>query len=101
MSTILLAVGRALGVVSTLDGWWRRRMDGGVEWMAARPWSVKLEYLHYDLGSANSNATLSNIVIPPGGAVPTGGVFYTLGASSSRSITGDIVRVGLNYKFGY
>jgi hypothetical protein len=42
-----------------------------------------------------------NIVIPPGGAVPTGGTFYTLGAASSRSITGDIVSVGINYKFGY
>jgi outer membrane immunogenic protein len=97
-ATVNAPYGAVSSSSGTHTGW---TAGGGVEWMAARPWSVKLEYLHYDLGSASSNATLSNIVIPPGGAVPTGGVFYTLGAASSRNITGDIVRVGVNYKFGY
>lgn len=81
---------------STRAGW---TAGGGLEWMFAPRWSVKAEYLHYDLGSASYNNTLSNIVVPPGGIVPAGSVFYSLGARSSASFSGDIVRAGLNVKF--
>jgi outer membrane immunogenic protein len=81
---------------STRAGW---TAGGGLEWMFMPRWSVKAEYLHYDLGSASYNNTLSNVVVPPGGGVPTGGVFYSLGARSQASFSGDIVRAGLNMKF--
>jgi outer membrane immunogenic protein len=67
--------------------------------MIAGNWSGKLEYLYYDLGRVNYSGTLSNIIGPPGGTVPTGGTFYTLGATSSTRFNGSIVRFGLNYQF--
>jgi outer membrane immunogenic protein len=81
---------------STRVGW---TAGAGLEWMFMPSWSVKVEYLHYDLGSASYNNTLTNIVVPPGGGVPAGSPFYSLGARSSASFAGDIVRAGLNVKF--
>jgi outer membrane immunogenic protein len=74
----------------TRVGW---TVGAGGEWMFTSNWSAKLEYLHYDLGSANYGTPVSGI------AADIGTVF-TLGQSSSTNFRGDIVRVGLNYKFG-
>jgi outer membrane immunogenic protein len=71
----------------TAAGW---TAGGGAEWMFAPRWSLKAEYLYVDLG--NRSATLS---APPPILLP--GNFYT-GSTSFRE---NIVRVGLNYKFGY
>jgi outer membrane immunogenic protein len=73
----------------------------GLAWMLSPQWSVKLEYLYYDLGSANYGGVLNNIVGPgpPGNLVPVGGVFYSLGTAASTRLDGNIVRVGLNYQF--
>ena len=67
----------------------------GAAWLVAANWNAKIEYLHYDLGSVTYTGTMSNIAVPPGGT------FYNLGATSSTRFSGDIIRVGLNYKFGY
>jgi outer membrane immunogenic protein len=76
----------------TRVGW---TVGAGGEWMFTSNWSAKLEYLHYDLGSANYGTPVNNFtVIGP----PT--LLYTLGQSSSTNFRGDIVRVGVNYKFG-
>ena len=68
-------------------GW---TIGGGVEWAFANNWSVKAEYLHYDLGR---NTFATGALTPP---APLG---------SSHIVTtrnqGDLVRVGLNYKFGW
>jgi outer membrane immunogenic protein len=61
---------------------------GGIEYAVNNNWSVKVEYLHYDLGSS------------------TGSVFYTYGANSSTLSgetrhDGNIVRGGINYKFDW
>lgn len=48
--------------------------------------SAKLEYLYVDLG------TVSNAFVTP----LTGSVF-----AASERVTEHVVRVGLNYKFGY
>jgi outer membrane immunogenic protein len=74
----------------TRVGW---TVGAGGEWMFTSNWSAKLEYLHYDLGSANYGTPV-NISSPLLGATST------LGQSSSTNFRGDIVRVGLNYKFG-
>jgi outer membrane immunogenic protein len=81
---------------STRFGW---TAGAGLAWMLSPQWSVKLEYLYYDLGSANYGAVLNNIVGPPGGVVPTGATFYSVGATASTRFDGNIVRVGLNYQF--
>jgi outer membrane immunogenic protein len=80
----------------TRVGW---TVGAGGEWMFTSNWSAKLEYLHYDLGSANYGTTVNNFATA-GGPVPVGTLVSTLGQSSSTNFRGNIVRVGLNYKFG-
>lgn len=57
-------------------------VGGGIETMVASNWSLKLEYLHYDAGDSSKFKLVAD----------------------DRQVEGwsaDIVRVGLNYKFGY
>ncbi len=95
-ATVNSPYGSNAGISQVRAGW---ALGAGGEWRFASHWSAKVEYLHYDLGSVSYTGTLSNIVTPPGGAVPTGGAFYTLNATSSVRFSGDIVRVGVNYLF--
>ena len=64
-------------------------VGGGIEHMFTPNWSVKAEYLYYDLGSSTINVN----VIPGSGG---GGTGY----DSRFRNDGHIVRAGLNYKFG-
>jgi outer membrane immunogenic protein len=71
----------------TLAGW---TAGGGVEWLFYPNWSLKVEYLYYDLGHVNF--TMSPLVNS------VGGVPVTVGApSASTRFNGNIVRAGLNY----
>jgi outer membrane immunogenic protein len=65
---------------NVVKGGWT--VGAGTEWAIGGPWSAKLEYLHIDFGSVSTMAT----------------VFPTFNTSSH--VTDDIVRVGLNYRFG-
>jgi outer membrane immunogenic protein len=79
----------AISQSDTRAGW---TLGGGLEWMFAPQWSVKAEYLYYDLGTVTLNQT-----------------FTLLGVGNPRNINdniqsvahykGNIARVGLNYKF--
>ena len=75
---------------NTRVGW---TAGGGVEWLFAPNWSVKAEYLFYDLGSVTYGLSpLQNF--------NSGGTLFTSGAPVSRTrFTGNIVRAGLNYHF--
>ena len=75
----------------TLAGW---SAGGGVEWLISPNWSLKVEYLYYDLGRVTFNMSpLVNSV---------GGVPVTVGApSASTRFNGNIVRAGLNYHFNW
>jgi outer membrane immunogenic protein len=68
---------------------------GGGEWLFAPNWSVKVEYLYYDLGSVSYGLSpLQNF--------NTAGTLFTSGAPFSRaSFRGNIVRAGLNYHFTF
>jgi len=73
----------------TRAGW---TIGGGTEWMFARQWSIKGEYLYYDLGTVTIDQTLDT--------------FDTLGVLQSSTAIhsdahyhGSIVRLGLNYQF--
>jgi len=66
----------------TRVGW---TAGGGVEWALDRAWSIKGEYLYYDLG------TISVTGDEPGNAG-----FHTL---LDQKVNGQIVRVGVNFKF--
>jgi len=67
---------------TTRVGW---TAGAGVEWAFYGPWSAKLEYLFMDLGKVNTSFA---------GPGP-----FTLMTTSSR-ITDNIVRAGINYRFG-
>ena len=69
-------------VSGTRFGW---TVGGGVEWAFANNWSLKGEYLYYDLGN------LSHTMTDP---------FFPAIFIASASLRGSIARAGLNYHFG-
>jgi outer membrane immunogenic protein len=71
-----------LGTPNTNVGW---TAGAGIEGVIGGNWTAKLEYLYVDLGTVSGSLT------------PVAG-----GATSSYSsrITDNVLRVGLNYKFG-
>lgn len=64
-------------------------VGGGIEHAWSGNWTVKAEYLYYDLGSTD----VASLNVP---TFTTGGPGY----SSNFKNDGHIVRAGLNYKFG-
>jgi outer membrane immunogenic protein len=80
----------------TRAGW---ALGAGVEWAFAPNWSLKAEYLHYDLGDT-SYALVGNGVVGGGGSEPRDGADYAIAVRAKSSNSGDIFRVGLNYRFG-
>ncbi|MGA8172044.1 MAG: outer membrane beta-barrel protein [Methylocystis sp.] len=65
-------------------------VGGGVEWLFAKNWSAKAEYLYYDLGSVTTTGVQYSYKSPAG-------VAQISTAQSSSSFNGHVVRVGLNY----
>jgi outer membrane immunogenic protein len=61
----------------TRTGW---AAGAGIEYAFWGPWSAKVEYLHYDLGTATREAP-------------------SFGAPADTRERGDLVRVGVNWKF--
>jgi len=76
----------------------------GVEGAIGANWSLKVEYLHVDLGSVTTGFGIPSQCINGvcGGFGTAAGFIPTVaGTGSVRSrITDEIVRVGINYKFG-
>ena len=66
---------------------------GGLEWLFAPNWSVKVEYLYYDL------RTPTFALSPLTNTFTTGGVVYSSAPFAKTRFTGNIVRAGLNYHF--
>jgi len=82
----------------TRAGW---TLGAGFEYaIAATGWSWKVEYLHVDLGRATTtfptNATCFAALNSPGCTVTSAGI-----GSIHSGITDEIVRFGINYKFGW
>jgi outer membrane immunogenic protein len=75
---------------STLVGW---TAGGGLEWMFAPSWSIKAEYLYYDLGN---QATQNQFV-----AYSPSGPQWTYGSYATRQFNGNIARAGVNYHFNF
>jgi outer membrane immunogenic protein len=66
----------------------------GAEWMFMPHWTVKAEWLHYDLGRVTySNGTMTGFL------TGTTTVNFRDASNSTVTFAGDIVRAGLNYKF--
>ncbi len=72
---------------------------GGGEWLFAPNWSVKVEYLYYDLGSVSygAGALVDGFTI----AAPPDVAFFTNAAQSTTRFNGNVVRAGLNYHFNW
>jgi len=70
----------------TRAGW---TLGGGLEWMFAPRWTVKAEYLYYDLGTETLNQTLA---MGPSGTL-------SANIQSVSHYRGNIARAGVNYKF--
>lgn len=78
---------------STRIGW---VAASNLEWMFLSNWSVKAEYLYYDLGAVTySDNNLINIITIPNNPQN----FFTNGVSTTTRFDGHIIRVGLNYHF--
>jgi outer membrane immunogenic protein len=79
----ILASGRTIARA----GW---TIGAGLEWAFADNWSVKAEYLYYNLGSSCETATPSANELP-----------FMSGHKISNKFTdtGDVARFGVNYKF--
>jgi outer membrane immunogenic protein len=74
---------------NALAGW---TAGGGVEWLFYPNWSLKVEYLYYDLGRVTfAMSPLVNSFL--GGPSTVGAPF------ASTRFNGNIVRAGLNYHF--
>jgi outer membrane immunogenic protein len=80
-------------ITATKVGW---TAGAGVEWMFARNWSTKVEYLYYDLGT--ESATANGTPGLPGGTCG-GGPAASCQVGYSWKTTGNIARFGINYKF--
>jgi outer membrane immunogenic protein len=77
----------AAALSDTRVGW---TAGGGIEWIFARNWSGKVEYLHYDLGGATFASTPTSTLF----AVP---VYQTV--QYNAAFKGDVVRGGINFHF--
>jgi outer membrane immunogenic protein len=85
---------------STRAGW---TVGAGAEAALGSNWSVKFEYLYMDLGNVGGS-TATNTIVTNAANTPTQGFNTTtttnLAAVFNTRFTDNIVRVGLNYRFG-
>jgi outer membrane immunogenic protein len=83
-------IGAALAGFSTSDTKAGYTVGAGIEGVIGGNWTAKLEYLYVDLGRVSSSF-LTTIPALGGGA---------LSSNYSSRITDNVLRVGVNYKFG-
>jgi outer membrane immunogenic protein len=78
------------GAGSFSDTRWGGAFGAGLEWMFARGWSAKAEYLYYDLGngSFNYSATSGFFAVP---------VYQNV--ANAVHFSGGLARLGVNYHF--
>jgi outer membrane immunogenic protein len=74
---------------ATLPGW---TVGGGLEWMFAPQWSLKGEYLYYDLGTLRNTLTIVQ-------TNAAGANFFGANVASTAVVKGNIARVGVNFHF--
>jgi len=78
-------------------GW---TLGAGLEWMFAPGFSVKAEYLYYDLGTVTTELGTSGAIINLPGFAANGSPWFTNASTVATRYSGNILRVGLNYKLG-
>lgn len=91
LGALTAAYGSTASISQTRAGW---TAGAGVEMQLGPRWTAKAEYLYYDLGSVSY--ALPNLVANvPTFPSPT----WVAAAQSTANFNGNIVRLGLNYKF--
>jgi outer membrane immunogenic protein len=80
LGTVTAAAGTSSN--TTKAGW---TLGGGVEWVLSGQWTAKLEYLYVDLGGVGSTFTGLGSLSP---------------LATNSHVTDNILRVGVNYRFG-
>jgi outer membrane immunogenic protein len=68
-------------------------VGGGVEWMFMPNWSLKAEYLHYDLGRATY--AMGSLAFSDPDLV------YASAPAASTRFNGNIARIGIDYHFSF
>jgi outer membrane immunogenic protein len=82
----------SLASSTTVGGW---AAGAGGEWQVLPHWTLRVEYLHLQFNSINSNSSTTGTTTLPGlGTIP---VAITASAGSKAGI--DTVRFGVNYLF--
>jgi outer membrane immunogenic protein len=78
-------------------------VGGGIEGKCSywAGWTWKLEYLYVDLGSLDTVASFPGAFVPIPGVPFLAASPFTGAITTHTRFTDNIVRVGLNYKFGY
>jgi outer membrane immunogenic protein len=82
------------GSSQTRFGW---TVGGGLEWMFAPQWSLKGEYLYYDLGDVDYDLSIAPLVLA--GAAGAGSPMFVNSMHATTRFNGSIARVGVNYHF--
>ena len=85
--TLVVPVTASFGNSSTRVGW---TVGAGIEGAIGGNWTAKLEYLYIDLGNI-SGSFITPVVAPSGNFVT---------ASYSSHVTDNVLRVGVNYRWG-
>ena len=80
----------------TMNGY---ALGGGLEWMFAPGWSIRAEYLHYDLGAGRNQTTLTNLFTSNLSFGTIGTPVTSVLLRTRNRVDGEIVRLGLNYRF--
>jgi outer membrane immunogenic protein len=73
----------------TQSGW---TAGAGVEWAFADNWTAKVEYLYVNLGNGTVNCATAVCLGPPNPGVPI---------PVSVTLTENLIRAGVNYKFSW
>jgi outer membrane immunogenic protein len=76
----------------TRGGW---TAGGGVEWMFLPRWSLKAEYLYYDLGTVSYDTLIVDPITVP----YTPPNYFVNNAHTTTRFNGNIARLGVNYHF--
>ena len=82
-----------IGSWSSVHAGWT--VGAGAEAALGSNWSVKFEYLYMDLGSVGGSSSAATVTSLPNARTTT-----TLATVFNTRFTDNIVRVGLNYRFG-
>lgn len=85
----------------TLVGW---SAGGGLEWMFTPDWSVRADYLYYNLGNANLKQNYYSVTYTPYQVQNTNyytnnGNAFGLNGQTQATFTGNMIRAGVNRHF--